>query len=302
MRKSIIKIIVASRIMQRPFKITPIKLLLHNTNFPINLSYIQLILFINRKYIKLLDFQSFSIIVIMNEMSINFTTTYNPENGYIQFNGDLSEMAFERCMKILRLYKNKAVDDSLEWLLFKIWFDSKFAEEMPAVNLKEFFTSSNITGQQPIMFGRFLVLAIRTYFSQNVTDMVDNQSSGLGFYVELNTMLSNNTGTDVILIKKLLSLMESNPKLEELSKALNIIGYYIPAIKLLSSYLFIANIPRKDVVDFMKSMNIYDVNQKNFASEIPVRQVLTHYKRFKAENVNSWETNTANAISDIGQN
>ncbi|KAG0671100.1 hypothetical protein C6P40_003958 [Pichia californica] len=235
-------------------------------------------------------------------MSINFTTTYNPENGYIQFNGDLSEMAFERCMKILRLYKNKAVDDSLEWLLFKIWFDSKFAEEMPAVNLKEFFTSSNITGQQPIMFGRFLVLAIRTYFSQNVTDMVDNQSSGLGFYVELNTMLSNNTGTDVILIKKLLSLMESNPKLEELSKALNIIGYYIPAIKLLSSYLFIANIPRKDVVDFMKSMNIYDVNQKNFASEIPVRQVLTHYKRFKAENVNSWETNTANAISDIGQN
>lgn len=212
----------------------------------------------------------------------------NIQDNNLSFENDLTEAQFERCLTIIKLYDGKPSKDKLEWPLFKVWFEMNFTDQMPYLDLKAFFTINEMYGHNPVYFGKILMLAIKKFFTADVTDRAAD-STGLYFYFELNNSLSNgNALQDVILTKRAMSYANNTSNLEVLAKELNIIGYYIPEIKRLSTYIFCSNLPRNEVAGFLKALNCYKADQKEIAATLEIKKVYYKYKEYKEENITQW--------------
>ena len=227
----------------------------------------------------------------------NLTSTLT--NTTVSFDGDLTEMQYERCITSIKLSNQELTADKLYWPVFKVWFEKTFKDELPYFDFNTIFDAKSVDGAKPLLFGKIIHLSITKFFTEQVYEEF-TEYTGVEFFLELNDKLSNGDAlTDIMLIKKIFNNIDKD--LDVIAKELTIVGYYLPDLKKSLGQIFISTLPDNEVVKFLKYLNCFKKEEKSKLSTIEVKKLFFDYKNFKKENDPNWSTNEEVHFNQVGK-
>lgn len=73
-------------------------------------------------------------------------------------------------------------------------------------------------------------------------------------------------------------------------EALDMVGYYVPNMKQVGTYIFCTKLSRKDAVSFLKRMGCYESFDTLQPESLFTQEVYQKYCHFKLENVDAWDS------------
>lgn len=215
----------------------------------------------------------------------------------ITFENDISSSTYDRCIKDLEMVEITKTDDRFKWPFFKQWFSLEFGDYFTTFDLEEFFTSTSYINK-PNLFGRLLWHAIGKYFTQDITKLAIKRSNIDAYYYLNSEFTQVNNATKVMLVKRALDIWQSG-SIEEMVEAIDLVGYYVPSIKEIGTYIFCSKLSRKDAVSFLKEIDCYESNDTLQPESLSIQEVFRKYNHFKFENYDDDDNDHDHESKDV---